>query len=282
MPLGKGLSSLIPSGKKRLDVSSTSVDGQKLWYIPISEIVPNSEQPRKNFKSEALQELADSIKLHGVLQPLTVSERSDGGYELIAGERRLRASQMAGLATVPAIVRSTNEQEKLELALIENIQRQDLNPLEEAFAYKRLVEKFGLQHNEIAARVGKSRPVISNTIRLLDLPEKIQRAVVDGVFSLSRAKAILSLKNEMEQIEMFEKLSKEKVSSAEVEKMVEDRGQVSRKGVVRRDPNLSTQEQLIAERFHTKVRIRKKGQHGTILIEFFSDEEYKRLIEDLT
>ncbi|MBU1895695.1 ParB/RepB/Spo0J family partition protein, partial [Patescibacteria group bacterium] len=149
MALGKGLSSLIPQQKTRKKIGSenrgnNSKSGDQIWHIPISEIVPNSEQPRKNFSHEQLEDLINSIKKHGILQPVTVVEQDDGGYELIAGERRLRASQMAGLATIPAIVRGATQQEKLELALIENIQRQDLDPIEEAFAYKRLIEEFNL------------------------------------------------------------------------------------------------------------------------------------------
>src|SRR3989339_2075456 len=186
MPLGKGLNSPIPPTKSRRIFhreTGDSRDQEKVWQIPLSEIVPNAEQPRRTFSHAELEDLIASIKKHGVLQPITVVEKTDGGYELIAGERRLRASQMAGLATVPALVRTATRQQKLELALIENIQRQDLNPVEEAFAYKRLMEEFHLTQQEVADQVGKSRPAVANIIRLLDLPEEIQRALMDGKIS---------------------------------------------------------------------------------------------------
>src|SRR3989344_8448301 len=171
MALGKGLNSLIPPGRSRKATrieTGSAGDRDKIWHIPISEIVPNLEQPRKTFSQEDLADLVSSIKQHGVLQPITVTEKDDGGYELIAGERRWRASQIAGRPTIPAIVRSASQQEKLELALIENIQRQNLNPIEEAFAFRRLMDEFGLTQQQVADQVGKSRPAVANTVRLLD------------------------------------------------------------------------------------------------------------------
>lgn len=285
MALGKGLNSLIPQNKSRRQIrketgSSNSKD--QLWHIPISEIVPNSEQPRKNFPHSSLEDLVNSIKKHGILQPLTVTEKEDGGYELIAGERRLRASQIAGLATVPAIVRGATEQEKLELALIENIQREDLNPIEEAFAYKRLVDEFGLKQQEIADQVGKKRPTVANMLRLLDLPEEIQKALVDGKISMGKAKALLSLKDPKEQLKVFASMIGERITVRDVEKTVASKGAKSRKGSVRRDPNLLAQEQLLEERLGTKVNISKRGERGTITIDFYSNEEFKRLMEELS
>ena len=224
----------------------------------------------------------NSIKLHGILQPLIVTEREDGGYELIAGERRLRASTIAGLATVPAIVRGATRQEKLELALIENIQRQNLNPIEEAFAYERLMAEFGLTQEAVSERVGKSRSQIANTVRLLDLPEPIQKALSDGKISVGKAKAILSLKSPDEQLKIFSEMIGERASVRDVERAIAAHAVGSRKGSVRRDPNLTAQEQLIQDRLGSSVRITARGEQGTITITYYSKEEFKRLMGELT
>lgn len=285
MALGKGLNSLIPQNNKPRKIirKETSLDKtSQIWHIPISEIVPNEEQPRKNFSHQELEDLVASIKKHGIMQPLTVTEKPDGGYELIAGERRLRASTIAGLPTVPAIVRSVTSQEKLELALIENIQRQDLDPIEEAFAYKRLVDEFGMTQQEVADSVGKSRPVVANTIRLLELPEEIQKALIDREISMGKARALLSLRDEKEQLKVFSEMMGQSVTVRDVEREVAERGAMSRKGSVRRDPNLLAQEQLIEERLGARVNITQKGEKGTITIHYFSKGELKRLIEELS
>ncbi|PIR03639.1 MAG: chromosome partitioning protein ParB [Candidatus Magasanikbacteria bacterium CG11_big_fil_rev_8_21_14_0_20_39_34] len=283
MALGKGLGSLIPQDNKKEKntksvVKKPSDDGQKIWHIPLSEIVPNTEQPRKDFSHTAMEDLVASIKQYGILQPVTVTERNDGGYELIAGERRFRASQIAGLATVPALVRSATEQEKLELALIENIQRQDLNPIEEAFSFKRLMDEFGVKQDEIAKRVGKSRPQISNTVRLLELPDEIQQALMDGNLSASKARTLLTLKDAHEQLEMFRSMMGQGITVRELEQQVATKDSRSKKGSKRRDPNILAQEQLLEERFGTKVRISKKGEKGSIIFEYHSLEELKRLL----
>jgi ParB family transcriptional regulator, chromosome partitioning protein len=285
MPLGKGLGSLIPQSKAKKSTIKQKVGEitkEQLWHIPLSEIIPNRDQPRKHFKEKELQDLVSSIKEHGVMQPIAVSELSDGNYEIIAGERRFRASQMAGVSTIPAVVKSVTDQERLELALIENIQRQDLNPIEEGFSYRRLIHEFGLTQQEVAHRVGKSRPVIANTIRLLDLPEEIQSALIDGRLSSGKARAILSLRSESEQLALFASMMGEKMTVRDVEKKVAEKGALSRKGVVRRDPNIMAQEGLLEDRFGTKVKITKKGKKGTIVIEYYSKEELKRLLEELT
>jgi len=282
MALGKGLNSLIPQGRKLLHKETGSSSQGQIWNIPISEIVPNTEQPRKIFIHAELEELVESIKKHGVLQPVLVMEKEDGGYELIAGERRLRASQIAGLSTVPAIVKTATEQQKLEIALIENIQRADLNPIEEAFAYQRLINEFGLTQEQVSEQVGKSRSQIANMVRLLDLPDQIQKALIDGLISTGKAKALLSLKDEKEQIEVFKSMLGEKMNVRDVEQAVASKGDVSRKGSVRRDPNLLAQEQLLEERFGTKVHITQKGERGTIVFDYYSKEELKKLMSELT
>lgn len=291
MALGKGLGSLISSGApkftatplppKREEVREKN-DGQKVWLIPITEIVPNPEQPRHVFLEEELADLVSSIKVYGVIQPLIVTERADGGYELIAGERRLRASGMAGLAHVPALIRTATQQQKLELALIENIQRQDLNPIEEATAYAKLANEFNLTQNDIADRVGKGRSTVANVMRLLDLPEIIKQAVTDRKISIGQARAILSLRSPEEQIKLFEKMQGGKMTVRDVEANVARRGQIARKGTLRRDPNLTAQEQILEERFGTKVHLTQKGERGQIIIEYFSRDDLRRLMQELS
>lgn len=287
MALGKGLGSLIPEQKRHKRSTRRKQTGgdssrDRIWQIPLSEIVPNEHQPRKEFSHQDLEDLVASIKKHGVLQPITVTEKADGGYELIAGERRLRASNIAEIPTIPAIVRTATKQEKLELALIENIQRQDLNPIEEGFAYQRLMDEFGLTQQHVADQVGKSRPQIANRIRLLDLPAEIQKALIDGKLSAGKARALLSLKDKNEQVRVFREMIGERASVRDVERAVAEKGQKSRKGSVRRDPNILAQEQLIEDRLGSKVRITKRGEQGTIQIYYYSNEELKRLIQELT
>lgn len=287
MALGKGLNSLIPSKSSnrrvtRKETGSTN-KADRLWHIPISEIVPNTEQPRKEFSHSDLEDLVASIKKHGILQPITVTERDNGGYELIAGERRFRASTIAGLVTIPALVRSATQQERLELALIENIQRQELNPIEEAFAYQRLIEEFNLTQQQVAEQVGKSRPAIANRLRLLDLPDVIQKALIDGKISSTKARTILSLKDEKEQVKMFTDIQNSGGATlAELESAVARKGPSSRKGSVRRDPNILAQEEMIEERLGSKVKISLRGEQGTIEISFYSKDELKRILKELT
>ncbi|PLX26528.1 hypothetical protein C0581_04320 [Candidatus Parcubacteria bacterium] len=287
MALGKGLNSLIPQQKKarkviRRETGIVDNSDDKVWQIPLSEIVPNAHQPRKEFDHGKLEDLVSSIKKHGILQPLVVTEREDGGYELIAGERRLRASEVAGLVSVPALVRSATEQEKLELALIENIQRQDLNPIEEAFAYARLMEEFNLTQEEVSSQVGKNRSTVANTVRLLNLPDEIQKALVDGTLSAGKARALLSLKNEKEQLDVFKSMAGQGMSVRDVERAVEEKGPASRKGSVRRDPNIRAQEELLEDRLGTKVRITGRGERGIISMEYNSKSELRRLIQELS
>lgn len=289
MPLGKGLNSLI-SVKSRgffhretRSASSGQASSSKdqIWHIPISEITPNSEQPRKEFSHSEMEDLVLSIKQHGILQPLVVMEKEDGGYELIVGERRLRAAQIAGLPTVPAIVRAASKRQKLEWALIENIQRQDLNPIEEAFAYARLIEEFNLTQEQVAEQVGKSRPTVANMLRLLALPEPIQKSLIDGQLSVGKAKALLSLGTPREQLEMFKSMTGEKMTVRDLERKISV-APVSRKGSIRRDPNVMAQEKLLEERLGTRVYITQKGQSGRITIEYYSQEELKRLVSELS
>ncbi|MFA7314358.1 MAG: ParB/RepB/Spo0J family partition protein [Candidatus Magasanikbacteria bacterium] len=281
MALGKGLNSLIPQQKKVFNIirkETGIINGpDRVWQINISDVVPNPEQPRKEFNEEELQSLVMSIKKHGIMQPLVMTERSEGGYELIAGERRLRAAGLAGLSTVPALIRTATQQEKLELALIENIQRHDLNPIEEAYAYSRLLEEFNLTQEQAAEQLGKSRPALANTIRLLDLPEVIQKALIKGDFSAGKARALLSLKTEKEQIDMFQSMMGQKMSVRDVESLV-----ASKKNNNSKDPNISAQEKILEEKLGSKVTISGSAKKGKIIISFDSMEELKRLISELS
>jgi ParB family chromosome partitioning protein len=254
--------------------------GYGIFRSPILRQIPSSHA--SFFAPEELEDLMASIRAHGILQPITVTEKSDGGYELIAGERRYRAAQAIGLPTVPALVRKTTPTEKLELALIENIQRQNLNAIEEAIAYNRLITEFGLTQEEVAVKVGKQRSTVANTLRLLDLPEVIQQALMTGTISPGKAKALLSLKDQDEQLRVFHDMTGTKMNVRAVEQLVAAHSATERKGIVRKNPNIRAQEELIEERLGTKVHITERGQKGTIVIEYYSHEELKRLIEELT
>ena len=280
MALGKGLNSLIPQNKGfAAKTIGSAYSADKIWHIPLSEIVPNSEQPRKEFSHQELEDLVSSIKEHGIMQPITVTERSDGGYELIAGERRWRASQVAGKATIPAIVRTATQRERLELALIENIQRQNLNPLEEAFAYSRLMEQFSLTQEEVAQKVGKSRPAVANTIRLLDLPEEIKTALVKGQISAGKARALLSIADKDAQMDAFRSMAGDHISVREVEQRVSSLP-VSHKGMSRRDPAVLTAEKKLEERYGVRVRITQRGEKGNVQF-YCTDKEELQHIMDL-
>ena len=228
--LGKGLDSLIPNAlgetktKKETTVKSkteTTEGKEPQTLVKITKVEPNREQPRKNFDEDALQELADSIKQFGLLQPILVQDRKDY-YEIIAGERRWRAAKLAGLKEVPVIIRNYTEQEIVEISLIENIQREDLNPIEEAQAYKRLLTEFHLKQDEVAERVSKSRAAVTNSIRLLKLNEEVQRMVVDEMISTGHARALLAVENPEEQYNLAQRIFDEKLSVRDVEKLVKN------------------------------------------------------------
>ncbi|MDP3985427.1 MAG: ParB/RepB/Spo0J family partition protein [bacterium] len=268
--LGRGLGALIP--RKHTDEVADTISELRVQEISVDQIHPNPRQPREHFAEESLEELSRSIAEHGIMQPLIVL-RMGNGYELVAGERRLRASKKIGLKTVPAIVRTATDQQKLELALLENIQREDLNPIEEARAYRALSEEFGMSHDEIAKRVGKSRPVVSNMMRLLELPDEMQQALAKGTVSYAAARALLGVASPEERWALFRRLAGgERISSAEIER---------RAPTVRRveDPNLKAVEQRLREALGTKVKIKQRGGRGTITIEFYSDEELGGLVD---
>lgn len=255
-------------------------DRDRIWQIPLSAIKPNPYQPRQNFSHQDLEELINSIKEHGIIQPLLVSETEAGDYELIAGERRLRAAQIAGLPTAPALIRPTKKGEKLELALIENIQRKDLNPVEEAFAYERLIDEFGLTHEEIGRRIGKSRSYVSNMLRLLTLPAEIQKGLIDGAVSFTLGRALLGLPTPGEQLKTFRRLTREKSTVKALEEEVEA-GKIKKGEFVRREPLALDYERRLREFLGTKVRVVKRGEKGHVKIDFYSTEELKRIAAEI-
>ncbi len=274
--LGRGLSSLIPqkvkkvatapSGDAVVEVASES-DMDKILQISPDNIKVNPMQPRKNFNQHQLQELVESIKQYGVIQPLIVTRRNHA-YELIAGERRLRAAKILGLASLPAIVRQADEQQQLELALVENLQREDLNAIEAALAYRKLIDEFNLSQDELAIRLGKSRPVITNTLRFLNLPEEIQQALIAGRISEGHAKIIVGLDNQAKQMTLFKKilLNKMTVEDSYQETKVMGGTKMARIKINYADKD---KEFALREFFGTKAEIKRKGKGGEIIIYFY-------------
>jgi len=276
------LGALITStGGSRQKTNDIEASGQeKIWYIPLAAIAPNVKQPRKHFNPAVLEELAASIQEHGILQPILVTEKTDGGYEIVSGERRWRAAKIAGLASVPSIIKKLADRQKLEVAVIENVQREDLNPVEEAFAYKRLMDEFSLTQQDVAAKVGKSRPAIANTVRLLDLPEQVKSALIEKKISMGQARALLSLENEAEQLDMLSSMLGQKITVRDLEKKINKKN--FPKGQTRRDPNLAYLEDKMRAALGTKVSLTQKGERGTIVIDYYSKEELSRLIKKIT
>jgi ParB family chromosome partitioning protein len=273
MPLGRGLSSLIPP-KIQQEIKTKS---KEVIDIPVDSIFPNPKQPREQFNHQELEELIESVKEHGIIQPLLVSDIGGGKFELIAGERRLRAAKIAGLQTAPAIVKQVKDQEKLELALIENIQRQNLNPIEEAKAYKYLNEALKLTHEEIAKRIGKSRPLVTNTLRLLELPPEIQKAVIGGKIQATAARQLAGL-TETEQKKYLGKILRENWTVRAVEAKT---GTKKMPKTFSGDPNTRAEEEKLRDALGTKVTIQKTGGKGKIIIEFYNDEDRINLIKKL-
>ena len=287
--LGKGLDSLIPNAvggvkEKKVEKEAPVVEQSKgpETIVKITKVEPNREQPRKYFDEDALQELADSIKQFGLLQPILVQDRKDY-YEIIAGERRWRAAKLAGLKEVPVIIRNYTEQEIVEISLIENIQREDLNPIEEAQAYKRLLTEFNLKQDEVAERVSKSRTAVTNSIRLLKLSEEVQQMVIDDMISTGHARALLAIENQEEQYTLAQKIFDEKLSVRDVEKLVKNLHKPAKPKKLD-DKTLQTiyldLEEKLKQKLGTKVAITSKGGGaGKIEIEFYNHEDLDRLLD---
>jgi len=267
--LGKGLDALLPKTKS----------GPSLVEIELEQIRPNAYQPRMQFDSASLDELADSIREHGVLQPIVV-RRADSGYELIAGERRWRAAQKAGLARVPALIQDVSDEKMLERALVENIQRADLNAIEEANAYQLLVDEFHLTQEEVAARVGKSRTAVTNTLRLLKLPTAVQQAVLNGEISMGHARALLTLPKQT-QLAVLKDIIKKGLSVRQVEQLANRLANPAPPRLKAVDPNTSAAARRLEQQWKTRVEIVRSGKAGRIVFHFFSEEELERLYSGL-
>lgn len=280
--LGRGLDSLLAPAKLAESKAQPIT-------LPVAQIRPNRFQPRRRFGEENLQELANSIRQQGVIQPIVVAKSENGTYEIIAGERRWRACKLAGFKEIPAIVRQATERELLQFSLVENIQREELNPIEEAMAFTRLMEEFDLTQEELSKILGKSRVVVANTIRLLNLPDNIKNAVADGTISAGHARSLVSLNDEKKQKELAEKILKEKITVREVEKIVsnwkETLGKELGKRTKRKDPEIRQLEETLQRILGTKVEITAKGTEkkirGKIMLSYYSLDDLERLVQIL-
>ena len=274
--LGRGFDAIFADNSVE-DIST----GNSTTKVKLLDIEPNREQPRKQFDEEALAELSDSISQHGVLQPLLVRPMPDGGYQLVAGERRWRASRMAGLTEVPVVIRDLTDAQVAELALVENLQRENLNPLEEANGYKELSDKFGYTQEKISEIVGKSRPSIANALRLLNLPDDVQKMVSDGSLSMGHARAILSLPDDKMKTDLAKLVIANDLSVRETERiarnMVKEAPKKSK--AKKRNPYYDEAELALSEVLGRKVKITKSSKKGALEIEFFDDADLKKLLK---
>lgn len=287
--LGKGLDTLIPTGKVEVKSKKSTEKSNEVkeptTTVKITMVEPNREQPRKNFDQDALEELADSIKQYGLIQPIVVQDRKTY-YEIIAGERRWRAAKIAGLKEVPVIIKNYTEQEIVEISLIENIQRENLNPIEEALAYKKLINEFNLKQDEVAERVSKSRTAVTNAMRLLKLNDKVQQMVIDEMLTTGHARALLAIEDEDMQHTVAQQIFDEKLSVRDTEKLVKNiqngKKTVKEKEVL--DPKLKVIYDDLTEQMKkilgTKVLINAKDEKsGKIEIEYYSQDELDRIID---
>ena len=295
--LGRGLSSLLGArppadkktkGGKKPASTPPPATAEPPNEVPTGEILPGAMQPRNGFNDDSLNELAESIRENGIMQPLVVRPR-EGGYERLAGERRWRAAQMAGLATVPIVIRDVDDRTALELALVENLQRENLDPIEEAKGYAQLMDQFDLTQEEIATKVGKNRATVANTLRLIKLPAEVQAYVRDGLFSSGHAKAILGLKNAKDQIAAAKRVIKKELSVRQAEELVAALGQAApdktKHGSAGKrsttDAHRLALESKLRERLGTKVSLRYRKGKGSVDIKFFNDEDLQRILETL-
>ena len=277
--LGKGLDALF--------IDNSTEDVKSAVKLGINDIEPNRDQPRKHFDEAALSELADSIALHGVIQPLLVRPISDGGYQLIAGERRWRASRLAGLTEVPVVIREMTDSEAMELALIENLQREDLNPIEEAEGYKLLMDTYSLTQEEAAERVGKSRPAVANAMRLLSLPKEVLDLIKEGRISSGHGRTLLGLNDKSIMLKLCKEIEEKQISVRQLESIIKtlnnpkkDKDEKPKK--VKRDPYFDECELAIRQELGRKATINvNKGNKGTLEIEFFSKEDLQSILETL-
>ncbi|TLS35139.1 ParB/RepB/Spo0J family partition protein [Pseudalkalibacillus caeni] len=272
--LGKGISALFPSQN----------EDDAIKEVAVANLRPNPYQPRKTFDPEGIQELKKSIAEHGVLQPLIV-RKSIKGFEIVAGERRYRASKEAGLKVVPVIVKELTDQQMMEIALIENLQRENLNPIEEAQAYQKLMKEIGLTQEELAKRLGKSRPHLANFLRLLQLPEEVQTLIAEGNLSMGHGRTLLGLKKKQNVMLVVEKVLKEKLNVRQLEQLItrlnENVPRETQKKEDKKDVFLKQKETVLRDRFGTAVSIKKNKKKGRIEIEFFSQDDLERILDML-
>lgn len=288
--LGKGLDSLIPASVPKMEAEQEVVKTESNaqgTYVKITKVEPNREQPRKNFDEDALQELADSIKQYGIVEPLIVQDRKTH-YEIIAGERRWRAAKLAGLKEVPVIVRNYTEQEIVEISLIENIQREDLNPIEEAQAYKRLLTEFHLKQDDVAERVSKSRTAVTNSMRLLKLCDEVQQMIIDDMITTGHARALISIEDPEQQYTIAQKVFDEKLNVRDVEKLVKN---LNKPEKAKKEPVADKAlevvyqdlEEKLKQSLGTKVSIASKGDGaGKLEIEFYTHDDLEKITDLLT
>jgi len=270
--LGKGLGALIPEGEES--------DRNSIVEIKITDIEANDKQPRKAFNDATLADLSESIKEHGVVQPIIV-RKLGSSYQIVAGERRWRAARLAGKKTIPAIIKECSNLEVMELALIENLQREDLNSIEEAMAYKSLIEEYNMTQEEISKKIGKSRPAIANSLRLLQLPQEIKNMIAEGKISQGHARALLSISGEKKQLDMAEKIIAQQLNVRQIEKLAKDTKQKKKKEVLTDayQIEINQLEERLRAVLGTKVTIHHRKNRGSIEIEYYSDEEFDRIFE---
>lgn len=284
--LGKGLDSLMPNkvNTRQLNqgISQDPAEKEPVKQVKLSLVEPNRDQPRKKFSEESLAELADSIRQYGIIQPLIVQDKN-GYYEIIAGERRWRAAKLAGLKEIPIIIRDISQQEVMEISLIENIQRENLNPIEEAMAYKRLLEEFNLKQDEVAERVSKSRTAVTNSMRLLKLSERVQQMIVDDMISTGHARALLAIDDEEQQYMLANKIFDEKLSVRETEKLVKTLKNPKKEVKKIKQERMFVYDDLadhMKNIIGTKVSVNPKANgKGKIEIEYYSEDELERIYD---
>ncbi|MDD5567035.1 MAG: ParB/RepB/Spo0J family partition protein [Patescibacteria group bacterium] len=278
--LGRGLNALIPERADKA-VSTRPIMGKKeVVDIPLEEISANPRQPRSKMDRHDLEDLVNSIKAHGIIQPVLVSP-SKNGYQLIAGERRYQASKMLGLKTIPALIRTLRDNEKLEIALIENLQRENLNPLDRARAFQQLIDEFGLTQEEVSRKVGQSRSQITNTLRLLNLPQEVKEAIIGNTISEGHAKALLSLSSAEEQLKYLKRIIVHGLTVRQTEGQIRSVSVKAHRRKIGPEPEIRNLEEKLAGKLGTKVKITKQGSGGKIVIEYYSEEELRSLTKRL-
>ena len=270
--LGKGLAALLPE-------SEVKETGQTIHMIPVTQIQPNRDQPRKTFVEEELRALVESIKRHGILQPVLVRRKSEDRYELIAGERRFRAATLAQLPAVPAVIRKSSDEESTILSLIENIQRSNLNPVEEAKAYRRLIDEFGVTQEAVAERVGRDRASVANICRMLSLSTEVQGMVASGQLTLGHAKVILGKKNAEDQLTLAKRIVRDQLSVRQVEQLVKQGSRKARSRRTAANPLHADVEDRLRKHLGTKVVIRSRRQKGELVLTYYSQEDLTRIVD---